>query len=68
MSSAKQCDRCGDFYKNNEKRPKERGDRVIPAQVSMSRIYTKTNRDETNEVFDLCDSCWNDFYKFMEGN
>lgn len=68
MSSAKKCDRCGNFYSENETRPRKWCGKVVPNGVNMSIIVAKTNRNETDECFDLCDSCWDDFYKFMEDN
>lgn len=58
MANAKQCDRCGKFYKNN-KLLSDKG-------LFISQIYTASN-DTILEKFDLCDECILKLHNFMKG-
>lgn len=58
MANAKQCDRCGKFYKNNT---------ILHDKGSfITRIITADDNDIL-EKHDLCDECIRKFQDFMKG-
>ena len=57
MANAKKCDRCGKYYdKNNAKSMNG---------IFVTSISIKTNPPLYKRVFDLCDECIVDLYKFL---
>lgn len=63
MASARQCDRCKQFYKENTKHPSE-GSVLRGILGGVATIDPHGNYDT---CFDLCDDCLTDFKKFMKG-
>ena len=58
MACAKKCDRCGNYYDENKHERFIFGYRV-------KKITLGTNDKMLYRDFDLCDDCFDAFYKFM---
>lgn len=65
MADAKKCDRCGNYYDENKIKPRDLDNRSVMARL---KTFAHTpNMSYTDEIFDLCDECWEKFYSFMDG-
>lgn len=60
MANAKKCDRCGSFYIENETIPSE-----YVVNSILGGVNTVTVKGNSDEHFDLCDSCLEKLFKFL---
>ena len=65
MATAKQCDRCGGFFKANDVVKRKIDKEDILYNFSVIRLFM--NHTNMSDDFDLCPVCAEKLYTFMNG-